>query len=48
MRKGETDIATGAVGHDSGEYAAVECMGDGMHAQELRESHGGFKESPCV
>ena len=47
-REGWTYVATGTVGHDSSEYATVECMGDGMHVQELGEGHGGFEESPCV
>jgi len=41
-------VATGAVGHDSGEYATVKSMGDGMHGEELREGHGSLKESSGV
>jgi len=41
-------IATGAVGHDSGEYAAVKGVGDGMHAEELREGHSGLEEAPSL
>lgn len=47
-KRGWTHVATGAVGHDGGEYAAVESMGYGVHAEELGEGHGGFEESSGV
>lgn len=31
----ETNVAAGAIGHDSGEYAAMEGVGDAVHGQEL-------------